>query len=139
MPCGAERAGPYPKSPWIHQRALSGIYKGRWAIYSNGCSGFSFENERIKTVVTDQGTFDCDKLVLTAGIWSKPLMGKLGLNVPLETERGYHVVYKNPSLVPKHPMMMTVGKFAVTPMSDGLRCAGTVEFGGIKLVPSSGR
>ena len=99
---------------------------------------FLFENKRIKTVVTDQGTFDCDKLVLTAGIWSKPLMGKLGLNVPLETERGYHVVYKNPSLVPKHPMMMTVGKFAVTPMSDGLRCAGTVEFGGIKLGPSSG-
>ena len=29
------------------------------------------------------------------------------------------------------PMMITEGKFAVTPMTTGLRCAGTVELGGL--------
>ena len=97
---------------------------------------FEQETGKIKAVLTDKGRFECDKIVVTAGIWSKTLMAKLGLNVPLESERGYHVMYKNPSEMPKNPMMMTTGKFAVTPMEQGLRCAGTVELGGIKLGPS---
>ena len=63
-------------------------------------------------------------------------MLKLGLNIPLEAERGYHVVYKNASILPRNPMMMTIGKFGVTPMGGDLRCAGTVELGGIKFGPS---
>lgn len=97
---------------------------------------FERTGEKISAVFTDQGRFDCDRIVVTAGIWSKPLMAKLGLKVPLETERGYHVMFKNPSELPKNPMMMTTGKFGVTPMAEGLRCAGTVEFGGIRLGPS---
>ena len=45
-------------------------------------------------------------------------------------------MYKSPSEMPRNPMMITIGKFAVTPMAEGLRCAGTVELGGIKLGPS---
>lgn len=97
---------------------------------------FEKDADKISAVLTDQGRFECHKIVVTAGIWSKPLMTKLGLNVPLETERGYHVMYKNPSKMPKNPMMMTTGKFGVTPMTEGLRCAGTVELGGIHLRPS---
>ena len=46
------------------------------------------------------------------------------------------MISKNPSDMPRNPMMMTKGKFAVTPMKGGLRCAGTVELGGIELGPS---
>jgi len=59
-------------------------------------------------------------------------MGKLGLNVPLEAERGYHIVYRNPTQRPNAPMMVTTGKFVATPTDEGLRCAGIVEFGGLK-------
>lgn len=97
---------------------------------------FGFQNEKISTVYTDNGHFECDKAIITAGIWSKELMRKLGLNIPLEAERGYHVVYKNASILPRNPMMMTIGKFGVTPMEGDLRCAGTVELGGIKFGPS---
>ena len=97
---------------------------------------FELEDEKISSVITDQGHFECQQLVITAGIWSRELMKKIGLDVPLETERGYHVLFKNPSEMPRNPMMITSGKFAVTPMSTGLRCAGTVEFGGITLGPS---
>ncbi|MFB9148274.1 NAD(P)/FAD-dependent oxidoreductase [Roseovarius ramblicola] len=91
---------------------------------------------RITGVVTDQGTLPCDTAVLAAGIWSKPLMGKLGLKVPLEAERGYHLHFKGPSQMPRHPLMISSGKFAVNPMAHGLRCAGTVELGGIAKGPS---
>ncbi len=97
---------------------------------------FERDGHKLTAVITNTGRIECDKAVLTAGIWSKSLAAKLGLKVPLETERGYHVMYKSPSEMPRNPMMMTIGKFAVTPMAEGLRCAGTVELGGIKLGPS---
>ncbi len=87
---------------------------------------------RITSVETDQGSLPCDQAVLAAGIWSKPLMRKLGLNVPMEAERGHHLHLKNPSQMPRNPLMVTTGKFGVTPMNDGLRCAGTVELGSIE-------
>ena len=63
-------------------------------------------------------------------------MKTLGLKVPLETERGYHVLFENPSELPKNPMMITKGKFGVNPMETGLRCAGTVELGDHHAGPS---
>ena len=97
---------------------------------------FDLSGGKICAVETNQGRFECDSAVLSTGVWSKPLMGKLGLNVPLETERGYHIVFKNPSVQPKGPLMLTLGKFVATPMKEGLRCAGIVEFGGLEAGPS---
>ena len=97
---------------------------------------FDLTNGKITAVETNHGRFDCDHAILAAGIWSKPLMKKLGLKVPLEAERGYHIIYKNPSQLPRNPMMIAAGKFAVNPMETGLRCAGLVELGGIKAGPS---
>ena len=92
---------------------------------------------RISHIDTDKGSFECSHAVITAGIWSKDLMKKLGLKVPLETERGYHVVFENPSEMPRNPIMITSGKFGVNPMDMGLRCAGTVELGDHHAGPSN--
>ena len=97
---------------------------------------FSLEAEKIKSVDTDQGSFDCTDLVITAGIWSKELMQKLGVSVPMESERGYHILFRSPSMVPPCPVMVASGKFVMTPMALGLRCAGIVEFGGLAAPPS---
>jgi len=92
---------------------------------------------RISHIDTDKGSFECSHAVITAGIWSKDLMKKIGLKVPLEAERGYHVIFENPSEMPRNPMMITAGKFAVNPMDMGLRCAGTVELGDHHAGPSA--
>lgn len=92
---------------------------------------FDLSGGKISSIHTTQGQIDCDRAVLAAGAWSKPLMQKLGINVPLETERGYHIVFANPSIQPRNPMMVAAGKFVATPMDQGLRCAGVVEFGGL--------
>jgi D-amino-acid dehydrogenase len=97
---------------------------------------FGMTDGRVTSVITDQGAMPCDHAVLAAGIWSKDLMKNLGLKVPLETERGYHLHLKNPSQMPKTPMMMVKGKFGVNPMETGLRCAGTVELGSHLAPPS---
>ena len=93
---------------------------------------FELKDGVVRSVTTDQGQIECDAAVLTTGVWSKSLAKKLGLNVPLESERGYHIIFKNPSVQLKAPLMITTGKFVATPMADGLRCAGIVEFGGLE-------
>lgn len=92
---------------------------------------FDISGGAISAVETTEGRFACDKAVIASGVWSKPLMGKLGITVPLEAERGYHIVYKSPSETPNNPMMLAEGKFVATAMNQGLRCAGIVEFGGL--------
>ena len=63
---------------------------------------------------------------------------KLGVKVPFESERGYHVEFINPSVMPKSPMMVASGKFVLTPMDGRLRAAGVIEFGGLENAPSRG-
>jgi glycine/D-amino acid oxidase-like deaminating enzyme len=92
---------------------------------------FELSGGQVSAVDTDKGRFACNQAVLAAGVWSKPLMRKLGINVPIEAERGYHIVYKNPNQLPNNPMMLAAGKFVAAPMDQGLRCAGIVEFGGM--------
>lgn len=97
---------------------------------------FSKSGDKISSVETDQGSFDCTDLVITAGIWSKDLMRKLGVTVPMESERGYHILLRSPSTMPPCPIMVASGKFVMTPMAMGLRCAGILEFGGLTAPPS---
>ncbi len=97
---------------------------------------FELSDGKVTAVVTDSGRHPCDKTVLATGVWSKPLAAKLGLKVPLESERGYHIVFKQPSKTPKAPVMVAAGKFVATPMEMGLRCAGVLEFGGLEAGPS---
>jgi D-amino-acid dehydrogenase len=81
-------------------------------------------------------TLDCDAAVLAAGAWSGPLAAQLGLKVPLESERGYHLELWEPSVMPRAPGMVAAGKFVATPMDGRLRLAGVVEFGGLEAPAS---
>ncbi|MCF6321951.1 MAG: FAD-binding oxidoreductase [Rhizobiaceae bacterium] len=92
--------------------------------------------DKVSAVKTSTGEIKCTHMVLAAGIWSTDLAKKLGINPSMETERGYHIELINPSVMPKCPMMLTSGKFVATPMEGRLRCAGIVEFGGLKAPPS---
>lgn len=97
---------------------------------------FDMTEGKVKAVQTTQGNIPCDDVVLASGVWSKPLMAKLGLNIPLETERGYHVIFENATGGPSRPTMIASGKFVATPMAQGVRCAGILEFGGLLAGPS---
>jgi len=77
-----------------------------------------------------------DHVVLTAGVWSGELAKKLGLDVPLESERGYHLEFINSNIELKYPLMIKSGKFGMNSMNGRLRCAGIVELGGLDAEPS---
>jgi D-amino-acid dehydrogenase len=91
---------------------------------------------KVSGVQVDDAIIDCDAVVISTGVWSGPLAQKLGLKVPLESERGYNLELWEPSFMPKSPVMVASGKFVATPMKGRLRLAGVVEFGGLDAPPS---
>ncbi|MCF3639703.1 FAD-binding oxidoreductase [Rhizobium sp. TRM95111] len=68
-----------------------------------------------------------DKAVITAGVWSKTLVERLGLHVHLETERGYNTTFVNPSLTLEMPVFFSEHGFVATPFENALRVGGAVE------------
>ena len=97
---------------------------------------FDFDQGKSAAILKSKRRVEFSKLVIAAGAWSGRLTSKLGLRVPLESERGYHVEFIEPSFLPKHPTVITASKFIATPMEGRLRCAGVVEFGGLDMPPS---
>ncbi len=86
---------------------------------------------------TDSGPLRSDAVIIAAGIWSGALVRNLGVSVSMESERGYHIEFVEPSVVLRSPVMVSSGKFALSSMQGRLRCAGVVEFGGLSAPPSS--
>jgi D-amino-acid dehydrogenase len=97
--------------------------------------GFRLDGRRLAAIRTDAGEFPADAAVVSAGAWSKPLAAGLGDKVPLETERGYHLMIRDPEVMPTIPTADGDGKFVATPMELGLRFAGTVELAGLDAAP----
>ncbi|MGC3938763.1 NAD(P)/FAD-dependent oxidoreductase [Roseobacter sp. EG26] len=125
------------RDPGGYVAALARVFQSEGGVISTAeVVDFDMADGVIKGVVTKAGRLVCDRVILATGVWSKPLMKKLGISVPLESERGYHIVFEGAENGPRAPMMVTSGKFVATPMAAGLRCAGVVEFGGLEAGPS---
>ena len=134
------RENGHVESPLALVRALAEHFvRNGGTILHQRVTGFAGEGGRVTHVVTDQGRHEASHVVLAAGAWSKPLAAELGDSVPLDTERGYHVVISDPEAMPRIPCASGEGKFVATPMQDGLRIAGTVELAGLAAPPDWNR
>ena len=98
----------------------------------------NFDNEK-PVIKTEVQRFIFDKLVIACGAFSKRLTDNLDEKIPLDTERGYHVHFKDCDHLLSRPVIFSNRGFGITPMEQGLRVVGTVEFGGLKNPPSKGR
>ncbi len=105
------------------------------AVIRASATGFRLDGGQLTAIRTDGGELAADAAVVCAGAWSKPLAASLGDKVPLETERGYHLMIRDPEVMPSIPTADGDGKFVATPMDTGLRFAGTVEFAGLAAPP----
>ena len=99
-------------------------------------TGFRIENRQLRAVVTDIGEIEADKAIIAAGAYSKQLAAAAGDRVPLETERGYHVVISDPGVAPRYPVMPSDGKMAFAMTPAGLRIGGQVELAGLEAAPN---
>jgi len=96
-------------------------------------------DENKPVVRSETQRFLFDRLVICCGAFSKQLTDNLHENIPLDTERGYHIHYKGYDHLISRPVVFQNRGFGMTPMEQGLRVVGTVEFGGLKNPPSKSR
>ncbi len=87
-------------------------------------------------LATTAGPLTAGRVVIAAGAWSRRLTAQLGLKLPLEALRGYHMTFPHPGLQLRNPITEGKRKFVATPMETGLRCAGTVELAGLDAAPN---
>ena len=98
-------------------------------------TGFRIEGGRLRAVLTESGEIVCDGAAVCAGARSGPLAAAAGSAVPLESERGYHVVVEDAKVGPRTPTMVADGKLIAHWMDGGLRAAGQVEIAGLEAAP----
>ena len=100
---------------FLQQRVLDGRLEG---------SGVS--------LMTDQGVLTAQQVLIACGAHSAKLTAALtGKQVPLDTERGYHLMLPHEQQRLPFAVTSLERKFIMTPMTGGLRLAGTVEFAGL--------
>ena len=133
--------------------ALNGPFAG--AIYNDGYETFEYPLtllRRLQSQLRERATFidatvnavewtdsgisvrtgaenahSFDKVAITAGVWSRPLVERLGLRVHLESERGYNTTFVNPSMTLEMPLFFSEHGFVATSFENALRVGGAVE------------
>ena len=91
----------------------------------------SFSSEEKPLIKTNINSYIFDKAVITSGAFSKKLTDQVNEKIPLDTERGYHIHFKGHDHLLSRPVIFLNRGFGITPMEQGLRVVGTVEFGGL--------
>ena len=103
-------------------------------------SGAVRQNGQSVLLHTSCGRIRAPRVVLAAGAHSKALARQLtGISVPLDTERGYLLMLPKETGRLSIPVSSADRRFIMTPMADGLRLAGTVEYAGLRAPPNWAR
>jgi len=120
-----------------HTTNPSAIIKKIFESFINSGGIFKKQNvinitpkETLVSLNYDNNNYNFNKVVICAGSWSNNLTKKFGENFPLDTERGYHVMFDNHNLI-NRPVGWSHSGFYLVQLQEGLRAAGTVEIAGL--------
>ena len=124
----------------MHARDPHGILKEIFKLFLSKGGKFIQENitslksnsEDETTISSESHHYTFEKSIIASGAFSKNFTDQLGENIPLDTERGYHVHFKKMDHLISRPVIFLDRGFGMTPMNQGLRAVGTVELGGLK-------
>ena len=122
----------FSKNPKETTMGLLKLFQSRGGSYiKEEVTNINMYSNNQVNILTDKGSSKYDKIIVCAGVWSKKIAELFGDTVPLEGETGYHIVYNNFHKT-KHPVAWQERGSYFTPMNDGLRVGGTVEFAGLE-------
>nr|WP_320669044.1 FAD-dependent oxidoreductase [Patulibacter sp. DM4] len=124
------------REAWVRPESLCGALAER--LRSSGVE--VREQTAIDRLDRDRGgwrvraggeTIDCDRLVIAAGVWSLPLLERLGQRIPLQPAKGYSITAHGSGTAPRHALYFAESKVGVTPFAGGVRLSGTLELTGM--------
>lgn len=122
--------------PGDYVKELAASFAGDGGVVLEAAfSGFERAGDTVTGGRFGDSIVQADRLLVAAGAWSARVLADLGVRIPLESERGYHTEYWQATGGPTQPVMLTDHKIVATPMSDRVRLAGLVEFGGLDAGP----
>jgi D-amino-acid dehydrogenase len=76
-----------------------------------------------------------DRVIVAAGAWSRQIVRSMGLDVALDTERGYHVMLPTLAQTLRRPVTLPIPGYTLAQMEDGIRLTTGVEFAGLDAPP----
>jgi D-amino-acid dehydrogenase len=91
---------------------------------------FLVNGGRLRGVRTAAGDHAADAFMLAAGAWTTPLARMIGVRFPMQAGKGYSF-FVNPSVMPKHSILLADVHVGCTPLGDRMRIGGTMEFSGL--------
>jgi D-amino-acid dehydrogenase len=115
--------------PWRLCDALARDFVRRGGEIVNAeVRGFEIGAVGPTAMVTDRGPIPVEQVVIAAGVWSRPLAKQLGTLVPLEAERGYHVMFGPQDFGLKRALVSADRSVSLAHMREGIRATGVAEF-----------
>lgn len=110
-------------------RALADVFvKAGGRLERSAVTGFEAFENAVFAVKTSDGARPADHVVLAAGVETRAIAAQLGFDLPLVAERGYHLMLDRSEVGFDVAVTSAERSFVMTPMLEGFRLAGTVEF-----------
>lgn len=90
-------------------------------------------------MTTDKGLVTAERMVIALGAFSKPFARRLGCDIPLDSERGYHLSLPAPGVSLERTVLSGDYRFAMAPSDDAIVLAGTAELARVGAPPDLSR
>lgn len=127
------------KDPFKLTQVIARAFVGCGGRIQRGVvTGIDAQEDRV-TVALDSGALPADNAVIALGAFAGPLMRMLGCSMPLNSERGYHLMLKGSPVSPGRTLISGDWRFAISPMANGVCLAGTAEMTRIGAPPDAAR
>lgn len=94
---------------------------------------------RVQARAQDGSLIDADRILVCAGVHSRPLMESVDVRAPVIAERGYHLQWSSHSWPELPPVVFEDRSMIVTLFDSGLRAASFVEFAPVNTPPDEGK
>ncbi|MGE2716983.1 NAD(P)/FAD-dependent oxidoreductase [Mycolicibacterium litorale] len=117
-------------NPGVFTASLAEYLVSRGVQITTGATvkRLNVRGDRVRQVVTSQGSFEADSILVAGGLQSRELLQSLRIRLPLRGGKGYSFFVPTPE-APQRPMYLSTTKVGVTPLDGGYRVVGGLEFG----------
>ena len=93
-------------NPYRQVTAIAADFARRGGrIVRDRVASMEVEGDAVRAVKGENATYTCDQAVICAGAWSMQLLAALGYALPLESQRGYHVMIPAPGIAVSRPVI----------------------------------
>jgi D-amino-acid dehydrogenase len=91
---------------------------------------FAVNGKNVEGMFASDEQLTFDEYVIATGAWSGIFCSKLGIDLPMQSGKGYSFTLNDVEHNIRIPSILIEGRVAVTPMGSSLRFGGTMEING---------